>query len=331
MTPESQIDRVVELQEVGSFILNDRIAQSTELKNHVIVTRIAYCCIKLCGAIMSNRFAAVLSEENPLQIIGVINAYAAIMAERTGFRALYLSGGGCANASYGLPDVGITSLDNVCEDVRRITSATKTPLLVDMDTGWGDENNVARSVAQLIKAGAAAAHIEDQLFSKRCGHLDGKKIVEPAEMVARIQAAISGKANADFYLIARTDAMQSEGLKGAIHRAQKYIEAGADAIFAEAFTSLEDYKKLSQEIKAPILANITEFGKTPLFTRDELKAAGVTMILYPLSAFRAMNQAALQVFKTIRHEGTQASVLGLMQDRKTLYDFLSYFAAIPRA
>lgn len=269
-------------------------------------------------------FQQALQSESPLQIIGAINAYCAMMAEKTGFKALYLSGGGCANASYGLPDLGMTSLDNVCEDVRRITSATKTPLLVDMDTGWGNELNISHAVSQLIKAGASAAHIEDQVFSKRCGHREGKKIVETAEMVARIHAAIAGKTNSDFYLIARTDAMASEGLSKTIERAQKYCEAGADAIFAEAFYTLDDYKKLSQEINAPILANITEFGKTPLFTVEELKSAGVKMILYPLSAFRAMNQAALNVFHAIRNEGTQQSVINQMQDRKTLYDFLEY-------
>src|SRR3990167_8672426 len=265
-----------------------------------------------------------LNSESPLQIIGTINAYSAIMAEKTGFKALYLSGGGCANASYGLPDLAMTSLDNVLEDVRRITGVTSTPLLVDMDTGWGSELNVSRSVSQLIKAGAAAAHIEDQSFVKRCGHREGKKIVEIAEMVARIQAAVAGKTDPDFYLIARTDAMQSEGLSKTIDRAQKYMGAGADAIFAEAFYTLDDYKKLSAEINAPILANITEFGKTPLFTVEELKSAGVEMVLYPLSAFRAMNQAALNVFQTIRKNGTQTEVIHQMQDRKTLYEFLDY-------
>ncbi|MDP1574634.1 MAG: methylisocitrate lyase [Coxiellaceae bacterium] len=273
---------------------------------------------------MQTSFQAVLTKEKPLQIVGAINAYSALLAEKSGFQALYLSGAGCANASYGLPDLGMTSLDNVCEDVRRITSVTNIPLLVDMDTGWGNELNVSRSVLQLIKAGAKAAHIEDQVFAKRCGHRDGKKIVETAEMVGRIKAAIDGKGNADFYLIARTDAMQSEGLTGAIRRAQKYVEAGADAIFAEAFYTLEDYKILSQEINVPILANITEFGKTPLFTVEALKNAGVQMILYPLSAFRAMNQAALMVYQTIRDKGTQASVVDQMQDRKALYEFLNY-------
>lgn len=269
-------------------------------------------------------FQQALNSESPLQIIGTINAYCAIMAEKTGFKALYLSGGGCANASYGLPDLAITSLDNVCEDVRRITSVAKTPLLVDMDTGWGSELNVSHSISQLIKAGAAAAHIEDQISPKRCGHRDGKKIVETAEMVARIKAAIAGKTDPDFYLIARTDAMATEGLLKTIERVKKYIEAGADAIFAEAFYTVEDYKKLTSEINAPVLANITEFGKTPLFTISELKSAGVKMILYPLSAFRSMNQAALNVFQAIKKNGTQQSVLNTMQDRKTLYDFLDY-------
>ena len=269
-------------------------------------------------------FQNALKAESPLQIIGTINAYAAKMAEKTGFQAIYLSGAGCANASYGLPDLAMTSLDNVLEDVRRITSATSVPLLVDMDTGWGSELNISRSVSQLIKAGAAAAHIEDQQFVKRCGHRDGKKIVEIVEMVARIQAAVAGKTDPDFYLIARTDAMASEGLSAVIHRAQAYLAAGADAIFAEAFYSLDDYKKLSAEINAPILANMTEFGKTPLFTVEELKSAGVNMVLYPLSAFRAMNQAALNVFQTIRNNGTQAEVIHQMQDRKTLYEFLDY-------
>ncbi len=269
-------------------------------------------------------FKEALQNENPLQIIGTINAYTAIMAEKTGFRAIYLSGAGCANASYGLPDLGMTSLDNVLEDVRRITSVVKTPLLVDMDTGWGSELNVSRSVSQLIKAGAAAAHMEDQVSSKRCGHRDGKKIVETAEMVARIQAAVSGKTNPDFYLIARTDAMASEGLSSTIKRAQAYVEAGADAIFAEAFYTVDDYKTFAHEIQVPILANITEFGKTPLFTVKELQSVGVRMVLYPLSAFRAMNQAALNVYQVIRQQGTQQSVVAQMQDRKTLYDFLDY-------
>lgn len=275
---------------------------------------------------MNNKrtFKQALNVESPLQIIGTINAYCAKMAEKTGFKALYLSGAGCANASYGLPDLAMTSLDNVCEDVRRITSVVSTPLLVDMDTGWGSELNVSRSVAQLIKAGAAAAHIEDQSFVKRCGHRDNKKIVETMEMVARIQAAVAGKTEANFYLIARTDALASEGLSAAIKRAQRYVDAGAEAIFAEACYTLEDYKAFATELNVPILANITEFGKTPLLTTEKLKSVGVRMVLYPLSAFRAMNQAALTVFETIRREGTQHSCLSKMQDRQTLYDFLEY-------
>lgn len=270
------------------------------------------------------KFKAALEQESPLQIIGTINAYTAKMAEKTGFRALYLSGAGCANASYGLPDLAMTSLDNVLEDVRRITSVVSTPLLVDMDTGWGSELNIARSVSQLIKAGAAAAHIEDQQFVKRCGHRDGKKIVEISEMVARIKAAVSGKTDPDFYVIARTDALANEGISAAIHRAEKYIEAGANAIFAEACYTLADYKAFTDALSVPVLANITEFGKTPLFTVEELQSVGVKMVLYPLSAFRAMNQAALTVFETIRNHGTQSSLLEKMQDRKTLYQFLDY-------
>lgn len=271
-------------------------------------------------------FKAAIAAESPLQIIGTVNAYCAMMAEKTGFQALYLSGAGCANASYGLPDLGMTSLDNVCEDVRRITSITNTPLLVDMDTGWGNELNISRAVSQLIKSGAAAAHIEDQVFAKRCGHREGKKIVETAEMVARIHAAVAGKTDSHFYLIARTDAMATEGLSKTIDRAKKYIEAGAEAIFAEAFYTLEDYQKITSELNVPVLANITEFGKTPLFTVSELASVGVKMILYPLSAFRAMNQAALTIFQAIRKNGTQKEMIDRMQDRKTLYDFLNYEA-----
>lgn len=271
-----------------------------------------------------NTFQAALQAENPLQIIGTINAYCATMAEKTGFHAIYLSGAGCANASYGLPDLGMTSLENVCEDVRRITSVCQTPLLVDMDTGWGSELNVARAVSQLIKAGARAGHIEDQVSSKRCGHRDEKKLVDIVEMTARIQAAVSAKANADFYLIARTDALATEGMDATIKRANAYIAAGANAIFAEAFYTLQDYATFCKAVNVPVLANITEFGKTPLFTVEELKSVGVKMVLYPLSAFRAMNQAALSVFETIRKQGTQKEVVKLMQDRVTLYQFLDY-------
>ncbi len=267
---------------------------------------------------------AALAQENPLQIIGVINAYTAIMAERAGFRALYLSGAGVANACYGLPDLGMTSLDNVLEEVRKITSVTSLPLLVDVDTGWGHELNIERSVQQLIKAGAAGLHIEDQVANKRCGHRDDKKLVDTQEMVLRIKTAVSAKTDSDFMIMARTDAIASEGLDKAIHRANAYILAGADVIFAEAVTSLEEYRILVSKIKAPLLANITEFGKTPLFTRDELQSVGVQMILYPLSAFRAMNKAALKVYETIRTEGTQKNCIEDMQTRAELYGFLNY-------
>lgn len=271
------------------------------------------------------RFKTALEAEFPLQIMGTVNAYCAIMAKNVGFQAIYVSGAGCANASYGLSDVGMTSLDNVLEDVRRITSVCDVPLLVDMDTGWGTALNISRSVAQLIKAGAAAAHIEDQVFFKRCGHLSGKELVALDEMVERIQAANTGKtADPDFYLIARTDALATEGMSSVIERSKAYLEAGADAIFAEAFTELSQYKQLCSAIDAPVLANITEFGKTPLFTVKELASVGVKMVLYPLTAFRAMNQAALNAYQTVRTQGTQSSLIPYMQDRKTLYDFLNY-------
>lgn len=270
------------------------------------------------------QFRAALQKERPLQLMGTINAYCARMAERVGYRAIYLSGAGVANASYGLPDLAVTSLDNVCEEVRRITSVTALPLIVDMDTGWGSALNVSRSVSQLIKAGAAGAHIEDQVFFKRCGHRPNKSLVSTEEMVDRIHAAVSGKTDPEFYLIARTDALANEGMEGMLSRAQAYIEAGADAIFAEAVTELSQYQYLCEQIDVPVLANITEFGKTPLFTVQALAEAGVSIVLYPLSAFRAMNEAALTVYKTIRDAGTQEGVIDLMQDRETLYDFLDY-------
>ncbi len=269
-------------------------------------------------------FNTALAQENPLQIVGVINAYVAIMAERAGFRALYLSGAGVANACYGIPDLGMTSLDNVLEEVRRISSVTSLPLLVDADTGWGHELNIGRTVKQLIKAGAAGLHLEDQAASKRCGHRDNKKLVDTQEMVARITAAVSAKTNPDFVIMARTDAIASEGIDKAILRANAYIQAGADMIFAEAVTSLEQYRIFVDQTKIPILANMTEFGKTPLFTVKELQSVGVKMILYPLSAFRAMNKAALNVYQTIRSEGTQKNCIGNMQTRAELYDFLNY-------
>lgn len=266
-------------------------------------------------------FEAALLAENPLQIVGSVNAYAAIMAKKAGFQAIYLSGAACANGSFGLPDLGMTTLENVCEDTRRMANAVDLPLLVDMDTGWEDPTYAA---TQLIKAGAKAAHIEDQVTLKRCGHRDNKKLVTTSEMVARIQAAMAGKTTTDFYLIARTDAFASEGMDGVIERSNAYIEAGADAIFAEAFSDLKEYETLCKNIAAPVLANMTEFGKTPLFTVSEFKRAGVRMVLYPMSAFRAMNQAAFNVFQAIRRQGTQKSVIDQMQDRDTLYDFLDY-------
>lgn len=270
------------------------------------------------------RFREAIKKEFPLQIMGTVNAYCAMMAQRAGFQAIYLSGSACATCSYGLPDLGITSLDNVIQDVLRITSACSLPLLVDIDTGWGNEWNIARTITQMIKAGAAAVHIEDQVATKRCGHLPGKELVSTGEMVKRIQAAVSAKTDKDFYIIARTDALAVEGMEAAIQRAKAYFEAGADAIFAEAVTELDQYQCFIKETGAPILANLTEFGKTPFFTVDELKSVGVQMILYPWAATRAMNQAAAEVYGTIRKEGTQKSVLSKMQDRKTLYDFLHY-------
>lgn len=272
------------------------------------------------------RFRHALENENPLQIVGTINAYAAIMAEKAGFKAIYLSGGGVANASYGLPDLGMTSLDNVLEDVRRITTITHVPLLVDIDTGWGSALNIIRTISQMIKAGAAAVHIEDQEGAKRCGHRPGKQLVSKDEMVDRLKAATDGRHDEHFVIIARTDALQTEGLSAAIDRARAYVEAGADMIFAEAVTDLSQYKKFVDDVSVPILANITEFGKTPLFTVKELKSVGVKMVLYPLSAFRAMSKAAFNVYQTIRKDGTQKKVISLMQTREELYEMLDYYS-----
>ncbi len=270
------------------------------------------------------RFRKALAEEKPLQIVGTINAYAAMMAERVGHKAIYLSGGGVANASYGLPDLGMTSCNDVLEDVRRISSATEVPLLVDIDTGWGGAFNIQRTVKEMIKAGAAAVHIEDQVAQKRCGHRPNKEIVSEGEMVDRVKAAVDGKTDDDFFIIARTDAFQMEGLDAAVSRAKACIEAGADGIFAEAVHTLEDYKAFSQAIDAPLLANITEFGATPLFNKHELGEVGCAMVLYPLSAFRAMNKAALAVYQNILSKGDQKDVVDSMQTRMELYDFLNY-------
>ena len=270
------------------------------------------------------RFRKALKENHPLQIVGTINAYTAMMAEKVGHQAIYLSGGGVANASYGLPDLGMTTLNDVVEDVRRITAATDVPLLVDIDTGWGGAFNIARTVREMERAGAAAVHIEDQVAQKRCGHRPNKEIVSQEEMVDRIKAAVDARQDDDFFIMARTDAFQKEGLDAAIERAKACIEAGADGIFAEAVTELEHYKAFSEALDVPVLANITEFGATPLYNRKELAEAGAGMVLYPLSAFRAMNKAALTVYENILEKGDQKDVVDLMQTRMELYDFLNY-------
>jgi methylisocitrate lyase len=270
------------------------------------------------------RLRRALSEEKPLQIVGTINAYAAIMAERVGFRALYLSGAGVANASYGLPDLGITNLSDVLDDVRRITAVTSLPLLVDADTGWGHAFMIGRTVREMIGAGAAGIHIEDQVAAKRCGQRPGKRVVSVEEMEDRIRAAVDARTDPEFIIVARTDAAAPEGLEAAVARSLCYHKAGADVIFPEALGRLEDYRKFARTIEIPILANITEFGVTPLFSREELAGAGVGAVLYPLSAFRAMNAAALRVYRAIREEGTQRNVVGTMQTREELYDFLGY-------
>jgi len=271
------------------------------------------------------RFRQALANNNPLQIVGTVNAYHAMMAERVGHSAVYLSGGGVANASYGLPDLGMTSMNDVLEDVRRISSAVETPLLVDIDTGWGGAFNISRTIKEMEKAGAAAVHLEDQVAQKRCGHRPNKEIVSLNEMVDRVKAAVDAKTDGDFFIIARTDAFQMEGLNAAVDRAQACLEAGADGIFAEAVHTLDDYKAFSKGIEGKhLLANITEFGATPLFNKDELAANGTTMVLYPLSAFRAANKAALNVYETLLNDGDQKAVIDTMQTRMELYDFLNY-------
>ena len=272
------------------------------------------------------RFRAALSAEKPLQIIGAINAYHAMLATQSGFKAIYLSGGGVAAGSLGLPDLGISTLEDVLIDVRRITDAVETPLLVDIDTGWGGAFNIARSVKSIAKAGAAAVHIEDQVSAKRCGHRPNKAIVSLEEMVDRVKAAVDAKPYDDFVIMARTDALAVEGLQSAIDRACACAEAGADMIFPEAITELSMYKQFAAAVKVPVLANITEFGSTPLFTVDELRDADVSMVLYPLSAFRAMNQAALNVYQAVKNDGTQKNVVDIMQTRMDLYDHLGYHA-----
>ena len=272
------------------------------------------------------RFRAALHEEKPLQVAGAINAYTARMAEATGFRALYLSGGGVAANSLGMPDLGISTMEDVLTDVRRITDASSVPLLVDIDTGWGGAFNIARTIRSMIKAGAAAVHMEDQVGAKRCGHRPGKELVPAAEMVDRIKAAVDARTDEQFVLMARTDALANEGLDAAIERARAYVAAGADMIFAEAVTELPMYTRFREAVGVPILANITEFGQTPLFTREELAAAGVDMILYCCAAYRAMNAAALTVYEAIRSEGTQRRVVPMMQSRADLYRYLDYHA-----
>ncbi|MEJ2697041.1 MAG: methylisocitrate lyase [Candidatus Sulfobium sp.] len=266
-----------------------------------------------------------LADEKPLQVVGTINAFSAIMAERVGFRAIYLSGAGVANACFGLPDLGMTTLTEVADEARRITGASSLPLIVDVDTGWGSAFMIGRTVREMIRAEAAAIHIEDQVVTKRCGQRPGKRVVSAQEMADRLKAAIDAKTCQNFVVVARTDAMALEGLEASIERACLYSEAGADMIFPEAMSKIDDYKRFTGAVDIPVLANITEFGVTPLFTLEELSAAGVGAVLYPLSAFRAMNAAALNVYRNIRQRGTQRGVLDIMQTREELYDFLNYY------
>ncbi|WP_407640760.1 methylisocitrate lyase [Aquirhabdus parva] len=272
------------------------------------------------------RFREALAAEKPLQIMGTVNAYAAMMATQVGYKAIYLSGAGVANYSYGLPDLGITSLEDVLIDARRITSVVDTPLLVDIDTGWGGAFNIGRTVKEMIRAGVAAVHIEDQVAQKRCGHRPNKEIVTKGEMVDRVKAAVDAKTDSDFVIMARTDSLQAEGLQGVIDRACAFVEAGADAIFAEAMTDITMYKKVCDAVKVPVLANITEFGDTPYYTVEQLREQDIAMVLYPLSGTRAMQKAALAVFEAVRKEGTQVNVLDLMQKRVDLYKFLDYYS-----
>ena len=271
-----------------------------------------------------NKFRQAIKDNNPLMIVGAINAYSAILAERQNHKAIYLSGGGVAAASHGIPDLGITTMEDVLVDAKRITSASKLPLLVDIDTGWGGAFNIARTIKEMTKAGVAAVHMEDQVSQKRCGHRPNKSLVTCEEMVDRIKAAVDAKEDDSFFIMARTDAFASEGMQAAIDRSSKYLEAGADGIFLEAVTDLEDYKKFNSQVDALLLANITEFGKTPLFTNKELASVGVDMSLYPLSAFRAMSLAAEKVYESLSKEGTQRNVLDIMQTREELYERLNY-------
>jgi methylisocitrate lyase len=276
------------------------------------------------SASAGEKFWQALGAERPLQVVGTINAYAALLAERAGFRALYLSGAGVANASFGLPDLAMTTLNDVCEDIRRITYATRLPLLVDADTGWGSAFMIGRTVREMIRAGAAGCHIEDQVSAKRCGHRPGKALVEAGEMADRIKAAVDARPDERFVIMARTDAHAGEGQQAALDRAARYVEAGADMIFAEALTSLDEYREFTAATGVPVLANLTEFGQTPLFTTEELAGAGVRLALYPLSASRAMAAAADEVYRSIRRDGTQKAVIDRMQTRADLYEVLGY-------
>lgn len=272
-----------------------------------------------------SRFRSLVQSNPPLPVLGTINAYCALLAKKSNCKAIYLSGAGVANSAYGIPDLGMTSLPDVLEEARRITDTVDLPLLVDVDTGWGHAFTIARTIRSLEKAGVAAVHIEDQIFAKRCGHRPNKGIVSKQEMGDRIKAAVDARKDDKFVIMARTDAYASEGMKSAIERAQYFVELGADMIFPEAITTLAEYQQFTESVSVPVLANITEFGKTPLFTRDELKAAGIKLVLYPLSAFRAMSKAAEQVYKTIIEEGTQAGLLATMQTRDELYNVLGYY------
>ena len=273
---------------------------------------------------MSISFFEVLKNEKPLSVAGTINPYSALLAKKTGIKALYISGAGVANASFGLPDLALTSLDNVLEDLRRIRGISNLPILVDCDTGWGSALNISKTTKEMISAGASGIHIEDQVSEKRCGHRPNKEIVSTEEMCDRMKAARDAITDDEFMLMARTDAFANEGINGTIERAQRYVEAGANALFPEAITSLEDYKTLSDSVTVPILANITEFGMTPLFKKDELKKAGISIILHPLSAFRAMSKAALEVYSTISEDGNVEKILEKMQSRDELYEILDY-------
>ena len=282
------------------------------------------CTIASLFMTPGNKFRQAIKDNHPLMIVGAINAYSAMLAERQNHKAIYLSGGGVAAASYGIPDLGITTMDDVLIDAKRITAASSLPLLVDIDTGWGGAFNIARTTKEMIKANVAAVHMEDQVSQKRCGHRPNKSLVSANEMADRIKASVDARDDESFFIMARTDAFASEGMQAAIDRSSLYLEAGADGIFLEAVTDLEDYKTFKNQIDAPLLANITEFGKTPLFTNEELAGVGVDMSLYPLSAFRAMSLAAEKVYETLLKEGTQTNVLDIMQTREELYERLNY-------